>query len=417
MSGIDFRGRRRFRDSEATERLTALLREDRQSGSDEPWAEPGRERLDAKGDVTDRGATGNGDADRDHAGVDRDPDGGVEPDDDAAADGPANPQYGADPGSERSQHREDVVVRRHIARPALVALCAVLVVALGIGGWNLLPDGQGDDVVTSTAVKSEGAVGGEHDAGAEVGPDRAARTGGGAGTTDGEDTSPQGAPGAASATGHTGGAGAGAAGGGTASAHESGVLTVHVIGEVKDPSVVTLSPGARVMDAVAAAGGFTPDAVKDRINLAQPVSDGSQITIPNAENAERVAEAAAQGGSGNGSVGGAQAGGAANSGGTTVGGGSSAAEGGAATGGASGSGPGAVGKSDGAGAVPGAAPVNLNTASQADLETLPRVGPVLSQRIVEFRTQHGPFTTVEQLDDVSGVGPAMLEALLPLVSV
>ena len=67
--------------------------------------------------------------------------------------------------------------------------------------------------------------------------------------------------------------------------------------------------------------------------------------------------------------------------------------------------------------MPGGAPVNLNTASQAELETLPRVGPVLAQRIVEFRTQHGPFTSAEQLDDVNGVGPAMLEALLPLVTV
>ncbi|WP_270264225.1 ComEA family DNA-binding protein [Kocuria marina] len=341
---------------------------------------------------------------------------GADPHDIAAADVSSDPPSGADTGSERSRHREDVVVRRHIARPALVLLCAVLVVALGIGGWNLLPDGHGDDVVTSTAVRSEGAVGGEDDAGVEVGSDGATRTGGGAGTTDEEDTSPQGAPGVASATGHTGGAGAGAAGGGTASAHESGVLTVHVIGEVKDPSVVTLSPGARVMDAVAAAGGFTPRAVKDRINLAQPVSDGAQITIPNAENADRVAEAATQDGSGNGSADGAQAGETGNSGGTKAGGGA-VTEGGAAAGGSPATEPGAAGKAGGAGAVPGSAPVNLNTASQAELETLPRVGPVLAQRILEFRTQHGPFTSAEQLDDVSGVGPAMLEALLPLVTV
>lgn len=416
MSGIDFRGRRRFRDSEATERLTALLREDRAPGTDVPWAEPGRERHDAKGDVTGRSATVCDCTDRDDLGADMDS-GGGEPEDDTAADNSAYPPPSADTGSERSRHREDVVVRRHIARPALVALCAVLVVALGIGGWNLLPDGQGDDVVTSTAVRSEGSIGGMDDAGVEEGSEGAARTGGGAGTTDEEDTSPQGAPGAASATGHTGGAGAGAAGGGTASAHESGVLTVHVIGEVKDPSVVTLSPGARVMDAVAAAGGFTPRAVKDRINLAQPVSDGAQITIPSAENADQVAEAAAQGGSGNGSADGALAGGAANSGGTQDGAGATAAGGGAATGGSPATGPGAAGKSGGAGAVPGGTPVNLNTASQAELETLPRVGPVLAQRIVEFRTQHGPFTAAEQLDDVSGVGPAMLEALLPLVTV
>ena len=416
MSGIDFRGRRRFRDSEATERLTALLREDLAPGADVPWAEPGPDGHDINGDVADHSAKGRDATDGDEPGADMNRGEGADPHDIAAADVSSDPPSGADTGSERSRHREDVVVRRRIARPALVLLCAVLVVALGIGGWNLLPDGQGDDVVTSTAVRSEGAVGGEDDAGVEVGSDGATRTGGGAGTTDEEDTSPQGAPGAASATGHTGGAGAGAAGGGNTSANGAGVLTVHVIGEVKDPSVVTLSPGARVMDAVAAAGGFTPRAVKDRINLAQPVSDGAQITIPNAENADQVAEAATQDGSGNGSADGALAGGAANSGGTKAGGGG-AAEGGAAAGGSPATEPGAAGKAGGAGAVPGSAPVNLNTASQTELETLPRVGPVLAQRILEFRTQHGPFTSAEQLDDVSGVGPAMLEALLPLVTV
>lgn len=285
------------------------------------------------------------------------------------------------------------MVRRHIARPALVALCAVLLVALGIGGWNLLPDGQGDDVVTSTSVKSEGAVAGADGAGADEGSDRADAARKGTEATGRDDRAPHGVSGSATSSGLVGGAGAGSAGDGTASAEEAGVLTVHVIGEVKDPSVVTLSPGARVMDAVAAAGGFTKGAVKDRINLAQPVSDGAQITIPNAENVDRVAEAAAQGGSVNG-----------------------AGTGAPATGGSS-SGSGAAAKAGGAAALPGGAPVNLNTASQAELETLPRVGPVLAQRIVEFRTQHGPFTSAEQLDDVSGVGPAMLEALLPLVTV
>ncbi len=308
------------------------------------------------------------------------------------------------------------MVRRHIARPALVALCAVLLVALGIGGWNLLPDGQGDDVVTSTSVKSQGAVAGTDGAGADEGSDRADSAREDTEATGRDDTVPHGVSGSATSSGLVGGAGAGSAGGGTASAEAAGVLTVHVIGEVKDPSVVTLSPGARVMDAVAAAGGFTKGAVKDRINLAQPVSDGAQITIPNAENVDRVAEAAAQGGSVNGAGTGAPAEGAANSASIKTGVSGSASEGGAATGGSS-SGSGAAAKAGGAAALPGGAPVNLNTASQAELETLPRVGPVLAQRIVEFRTQHGPFTSAEQLDDVSGVGPAMLEALLPLVTV
>ena len=52
-----------------------------------------------------------------------------------------------------------------------------------------------------------------------------------------------------------------------------------------------------------------------------------------------------------------------------------------------------------------------------ELDTLPKVGPVLAQRIVDWRKEHGPFQSVEELDAVDGVGPKMLEALLPLVTV
>jgi competence protein ComEA len=71
------------------------------------------------------------------------------------------------------------------------------------------------------------------------------------------------------------------------------------------------------------------------------------------------------------------------------------------------------------GALPGApgGKVNLNTADAAALDTLPKVGPVLAQRIVDWRKEHGPFKSVEELDAVDGVGPKMLEALLPLVTV
>ena len=61
--------------------------------------------------------------------------------------------------------------------------------------------------------------------------------------------------------------------------------------------------------------------------------------------------------------------------------------------------------------------VNLNTADVPELEELPRVGPVLAERIVEWRTQHGPFARPEDLDAVPGIGPAMLESLVPLVTV
>ncbi|HET6269776.1 MAG TPA: helix-hairpin-helix domain-containing protein, partial [Arthrobacter sp.] len=72
---------------------------------------------------------------------------------------------------------------------------------------------------------------------------------------------------------------------------------------------------------------------------------------------------------------------------------------------------------DGEGAAPGGGKIDLNTAGVEELGTLPRVGPVLAQRIVDWRKQHGRFQTVEELDAVDGVGPKMLEALLPRVRV
>ena len=71
----------------------------------------------------------------------------------------------------------------------------------------------------------------------------------------------------------------------------------------------------------------------------------------------------------------------------------------------------------GTGPVGGGGKVNLNTAGVEELGTLPRVGPVLAQRIVDWRQQHGRFKTVQELDAVDGIGPKLLEALLPLVGI
>lgn len=139
-------------------------------------------------------------------------------------------------------------------------------------------------------------------------------------------------------------------------------LTVHVAGWVAAPGLYELVAGARVADAVAAAGGLLPGADTSGVNLAAVLVDGEQVVIP----------------------------GPGPPGGTPVA-------------------PGAGGTEDGI--------VHLNRATVAELETLPGVGPVLAERIVEYRDQHGPFTAVEDLLDVPGIGEAKLAALRDRVAV
>lgn len=144
----------------------------------------------------------------------------------------------------------------------------------------------------------------------------------------------------------------------------AGTVVVHVSGAVATPGVHVLPANARVHDAVAEAGGATSAASTDALNLARPLRDGEQIHVPDRRES-----------------------------------------------------------ADGHGArVAGTAPdgpqqVNLNRASQADLEALPGVGPVLAQRIIAHRAAIGSFTTVDELQDVSGIGERTFEALAPLVTV
>lgn len=159
---------------------------------------------------------------------------------------------------------------------------------------------------------------------------------------------------------------------------EAGVLVVHVAGAVVHPGIYKLAAGSRVFQAVDAAGGALPAAEPSALNLAAPLSDGVQVFIPTKE------QAAAAGGKP----------GSANPAGASPG--------------------------SGQGGPPGAAaqgPVNLNTASAAELEELPGVGPVLAGRIVAWRSDHGPFASVEGLSAVSGIGTKLLAGLSGLVVV
>lgn len=143
-------------------------------------------------------------------------------------------------------------------------------------------------------------------------------------------------------------------------------LFVHVTGRVGTPGVYELPAGSRLIDAIAAAGGALRNADLAALNLAAPAVDGTQVYVP------RIGEVA-------GPVGG--------SGGTA----------------------GATGDTSGK--------VNINTASTAELETLPGIGPALAQRIIDFRTSNGPFDSVDALDAVSGIGPATLENIRDLITV
>jgi competence protein ComEA len=132
------------------------------------------------------------------------------------------------------------------------------------------------------------------------------------------------------------------------------VIVVAVMGRVERPGLVEVPAGARVADAIAAAGGVLPDTDLSTLNLARKLVDGELITVGLPE-----------------------------------------ATGGAATGGR----------------------VNLNTATAAELEELPGVGPVLAQRIIAYREKNGGFRSVEELKEVPGIGEATFAELEPRVTV
>lgn len=158
------------------------------------------------------------------------------------------------------------------------------------------------------------------------------------------------------------------AGPGTASAGATGIVVVDVVGQVGRPGLVSLPAGSRVADAITAAGGATPEADVSLLNQARLVIDGEQIRVP------RPGEVIA------------------------------AAPGAAAPGAAGGAG-------GGVGAL-----VSLNSADLATLDGLPGVGPVLAQRILDWRSEHGRFTSVDELGEVSGIGDKLMSQLRPRVT-
>lgn len=172
-------------------------------------------------------------------------------------------------------------------------------------------------------------------------------------------------------------------------------VRVHVAGAVNNPGVYTLPAQGRAVDAIAAASGAAADADLDRVNLAGALSDGVQIYVPHRGETAAPAQIQPNGGTAN-----AGQGNAAN---------------GASQGGTQ---PQPARTLTPAGSTQkGSTPVNINTATAEELQSLPRIGPAMAQRIIAWREAHGGFRSVDELDAVPGIGPSMLENLRPLVTV
>lgn len=150
-------------------------------------------------------------------------------------------------------------------------------------------------------------------------------------------------------------------------------LVVQVVGQVRTPGVVRVAAGSRVQDVVSAAGGALPRADLAAINLARMVTDGEQIVVPRPGEHPTTAPGAPVGPDGA---------------------------------------PGAAGGGSTAAPI-----VSLNTADAQTLDSLPGVGPVLAQRILQWRADNGRFSSIDELGEVSGIGDKMLAQLRPLVRV
>lgn len=191
-----------------------------------------------------------------------------------------------------------------------------------------------------------------------------------------EEVGPGGAPSAEAAGAPAGGAGAAPPSGATTTSVLTEVVA-YAAGAVNRPGVYRLDPTARVDDLVRAAGGLAPDADPARINLAAPLVDGARVYVPH------IGEQAPPQVAGP-DVAAPPAGGVGEE----------------------------AGSEDGPGAL-----ININTASDSELEELPGVGPAIAGAIVTFRTENGGFSSVDELLDVRGIGDAKMAEIAPLVTV
>ncbi len=155
-------------------------------------------------------------------------------------------------------------------------------------------------------------------------------------------------------------------------------VAVHVVGAVPRPGLYEFAEGARVQDAIDAAGGLLTSANVDAVNLAALLVDGEQLTIPYTAGEEPAASADTSSGpdlpSSN------------------------------------------TNESDSSGSE-NSDLININTASLEELDSLPGIGPTTAQRIIDYRDTNGPFTTIDEIMDVSGVGPSTFDEIKDLITV
>jgi competence protein ComEA len=140
-------------------------------------------------------------------------------------------------------------------------------------------------------------------------------------------------------------------------------LVVHITGAVPRPGVYALPQGARVQDAISAAGGFLAEAEKSGINLARSLEDGEQLDIPFVEGFSPVIATPME----------------------TF--------------------------------IPTSDLININTATVSELDTLPGIGPTTAQKIVDYRDTKGPFLNIEDIVNVSGIGPTTYDRIRDLITV
>jgi competence protein ComEA len=140
-------------------------------------------------------------------------------------------------------------------------------------------------------------------------------------------------------------------------------IVVHITGAVPRPGVYALPKGARVQDGISAAGGFLAEADKSGINLARELEDGEQLDIPFVEGFSPVVATPVE----------------------TF--------------------------------IPTSDLININTATAAELDTLPGIGPTTAQKIIEYRETNGPFATIDDIIKVSGIGPTTFNRIKDLITV